>query len=246
MIIASQIPVLSQGFDWQYSARLPFDAPHYYIGISARYGLNWTTGNISFLENKLRCPDFYDATGNGFNIGIATQYWLDDSRYALHANLYYSNHSLNASIIDRVPLTSTLTAEYETNLNLSFSQLNLLIGGKYRIPSTHLNIGADIGIAYNINRTFDVTETILGPIEVPPFQTNPPSYSRDVINGELNQMHALYINPNINISYDIPLGIGTYIEPMLSLNIPLYSIMNGDNVHNYSIQFAINILRGIK
>jgi hypothetical protein len=237
--------IYAQGFNWQWSARLPFEISRNYWGISAKFGLQYAVGNISFLENKIQCVDYVDGNGNDISLGATFEHWEKYNRFAYRAGLQYKNNSISSYSIDYVPLNSAITAEYRNELAINFSEINLNIGAKYRILNTHFNIGTDIIASYIFEKTFNVTEEILGPPEVPPFTTNPPSYKRDILNGEIASMHYFQIKPAISIGYDMQLGRGTYFEPNISFTIPTFSMFKGTNVHNYITSLGINFYRKI-
>jgi len=48
--IAFSHSVFAQGFDWQYSSRLPFVHPKLFIGGNVSLGEIATTGSFSFLD----------------------------------------------------------------------------------------------------------------------------------------------------------------------------------------------------
>jgi hypothetical protein len=239
------VPIFSQGFDWQWSARLPFETPRLYYGGNFQYGLSTVYGEISFLEDKIQCQNFQNGNGNLLSFGLNAEYWEERNRFAYRATLQFDVNQFVSKSKDFVPIDSTIIAEYETALTQNFQKINVGIGGKYRIANTHFNIGADLFFSFLINNSFTVTEEILGPPEVPPFSTNPPSYKRDVLDGKINSLNKVQIIPTVSIGYDLQLGLGTYIEPNISLQIPLFSVFSGATVTNSLVSFGLKIHRKI-
>ena len=235
--------LLSQGFDWQWSARFPVKNPQDYYGLNINYGLDYLVGHISMLEDRVDCPDFVGANGSHFGIGLNYTHWEKNNRYAIYGLLQYNAFSVSAYSIDKVPLTDDVIARYKISLDYNFNQIELLVGVNYRILETHFSIGAGINIGGLFNGSFSVNEEILGPADVPPFQTNPPSYSREIVAGELKSLNIFQIRPHIKLSYNLQLGRGTYIEPNLCYKIPLGSIFNGDDVLHNSILFGVSFYR---
>jgi len=232
--------LLSQGFDWQFSARLPVVNPQNYYGISLSYGLDYSVGRISFLEKNCNCPDFINADGNNFGLGINYTRWEKYNRYAIYTALRYNNFNMSSSSIDNVPLSKDIIAQYKISLDYNFFQIELQTGINYRILETHLLLGAGINISSTFNNNFTANEEILGPAEVPPLQTNPPSYKRKISDGELKELNKFQIRPHIKLNYDLQLGRKTYMEPNIYLSFPLWSLFSGDKVKHYSFLFGIN------
>ena len=234
-----------QGFDWQWSARMPFQTPRLYWGVSLQYGFQFASGDISFLEDKIQCPKFTDGSGNNFAFGLNFEYWEKLNRFAYRGSIQYGVNTLTSKSLDNVPYSQSLIAKYENKLELNFSKIGFKIGGKYRIANTHFNIGADLMLSFIIDKTFKATEEILGPPEIPPFSTNPPSYKRDILNGEINTFNLFQLEPSLSIGYDLQLGLGTYISPHFTLLIPTKSMFSNDNLTNFSTSFGIIFYRRI-
>lgn len=243
LLFLSATALNAQGFDWQYSARLPFETPRFYWGFNTQFGLQSSNGRILFSENTIQCQNFEDAAGNNYSLGIQCEYWERQNRYTFRAALQYGFNTISSKSTDFIPYSSTLTAEFENQLNISFSQINLKAGGKYRIAQTHLNIGANLALAFIVLNDFNITERIVGPPEIPPFAGTSNPYEREILNGQISSFVPLRFYPEINIGYDIELGLGTYLEPTLTLAFPLTSMFSGAKVSNYSTSFGLKFYR---
>ena len=234
-----------QGFDWQWSARLPFETSRMYLGIGTQYEFQFASGEISFLEDKISCQNFDGGKGKNYVFGLNFEYWEELNRFAYRSSIRCGISTFASQSIDYVPHSPNIIAEYENKLTLDFLKIDFKIGGKYRIANTHLNVGADLMLSFIINHTFKATEEILGPPEMPPFSTNPPSYIRDILRGATNSFNRIQFYPALSIGYDLQLGLGTYAEPNFSLLISPQSMFSNDNVTNYLISFGINFYRKI-
>ena len=235
--------VFGQGFDWQGSARLPFETPRSYLGFNLQYGFQFASGEISFLENQIQCPNFNDGNGKKFSIGLNFESWEKFNRFAYRTSLQYNTNYLSSSLREFVPYSSNLIAEFENKLTLNFSKIDFKIGGKYRIANSHLNFGADLMLSFVLNNSFEATEEILGPPEIPPFLTNPPSHKREILNGKINSFNTVIFSPTFTVGYDFQLGFGTYFEPHFTVAFPTNSMLTGDNLKNLSTSFGINFYR---
>jgi hypothetical protein len=234
------INLIPQGFDWQWSARIPFENPQNYYGINANYGLDYSIGTISFKEDNISAPDFIDLNGNNFALGINYTHWNKYNKFAIYSIFQYNNLKLHSYSIDNVPLNDNIIAKYKIALDYNINSINLIAGVNYRILESHLLIGTGIQIGTIINNNFEVNEEILGPPEVPPFKTNPPSYKRKINTGKINELNNFFLKSHIKISYNLEIKNGTYIEPNICFAMPLGSMFEGEKVKHYSILFAIN------
>ena len=243
LLFLSVTALNAQGFDWQYSARLPFETPRFYWGFNAQIGLQSSNGKISFVENTVQCQDFKDAAGNNYSLGVNFEYWEKQNRYAFQAILQYGFNTIASKSTDFVPYSNTLIAEFENKLNINFSQINLKAGGKYRVAQTHFNIGADLALSFVILNDFNITERIVGPPEIPPFTGTPNSYEREVLNGQISSFTPLQFYSEINIGYDIDIGIGMYLEPKLTISFPITSMFSGAKVSNHLTSLGLRFYK---
>lgn len=222
----------AQGFPWQYSARLPVDIPKFYYGINVNYGYIISKGALSFLEDDINCLSFKNGTGSSLSFGINGEYWNQTNSFAYTFALNYIINNLNYKFTDFVPISKDITAEYENRLDLDYSNIAANVGIKYRLLNTHFHLGAGLSIATSLLSNFNVKERIIGPETMPPFQTNPPSYERDIINGQFDDFSIIEFYPNISFGYDLNFGNGKYLTPVVSMYIPIMDVMKHDNVRN--------------
>ncbi len=242
----SSIGISAQGFDWQYSARLPFETPNFYYGAKIGFNSANINGKITFIENNIRCPKFDRGSEIDYYFDINIERWLEKNQIAILASLGYVYNNSKYSFVDLVPISNKITAEYENKLNFLFSSINMSLGAKYRILQTHLHIGAAVEISANFAATYNVKEKILGPIEVPPFNTLPPSYEREVLAGKFYQIQPVVFSPKLELGYDLQLGLSKYITPVVSLSIPTMSIIKSDNVRKLAYSFGLRYLMSHK
>jgi hypothetical protein len=243
IVLCSCVNVFGQGFDWQWSPRLPFTNTHTYLGVIGNYGLSSLSGNISFLENRITCESFSDAAGRGWSAGLILEHWLHYNDFAFSAAVRYENNILTSDVIDNVPLSPTLTGKYKTDLDLDCSSIALSLAVKYRAYK-HLVVGAGIDVSMPLNTSFDVSEHILS-TDIPPFSTNPPSYDRQILNGEIDAFSIAQVTPNIMIGYDLQFGLGWYFEPHLSVGYDANSLFVNDNVSVFRAKLGLTIYRAL-
>ena len=157
----------------------------------------------------------------------------------MNAILNYEYCVLSSTVIDYVPVTPNITGEYENKLELKTSNINFAVGLKYRLFGSHLSLGAKLLLSYIFQHDYTVTETILGPAELPPFNTYPPSYSREVINGSIPDIVRFRTAPLLEIGYDISIMKGNYIEPSISFIPPTGSYFKTSNTPVNTFSFGV-------
>ncbi len=239
LLLFSKIDSFGQGFDWQYSARLPFNSPKLFYGMNANFGLVSSKGTLTFLEDKILCPKFKDGEGNNFAVGLNFEYWNKDNQSAYIGSINYLRNYIDYKFLDFVPLSNDIVAKYETKLALDYSTIVLSAGYKYRILESHFTIAASLDIGIHLTNDFVVKEKILGPPEVPPFSTNPPSYERNILNGEFNKFTLFNLLPRLHLGYDMQLGLGKYVTPFVSIGLPITKMLQEDDVTNFVVSAGL-------
>ena len=105
-----------------------------------------------------------------------------------------------------------------------------------------MHIGAAFEFNINFAANYDVVERILGPPEVPPFNTNPPAYEREITAGKFYKLSFLTVTPKIELGYDLQLGLGKYITPVASISLPVMSVIKTDNIRKLDFSFGVRYL----
>ena len=126
----------SQGFDWQYSVRLPQETPKLFLGLEGAFLRNSSTGEFPFVENRFTCCEFESGTGWGINLGLASEYWFRDLE-ALRIGLSYASFSGNFTKVRSFPVILdndvSYMEEYEYEFETLQSYVLLSAGYKYKL-----------------------------------------------------------------------------------------------------------------
>lgn len=246
----STVSLFSQGFDWQYSSRLPTDYPEQFYGVVFGGGLIAQSGSIGHYENGVdvltgvpycsECGKYETGSGNHFNIGMISEKWFDGI-YAGNVSLRFEHFSGTFSHqYNNGPLRSgeSLITEYKLTVFQNYAFLD--VSGKRRFFGNFLFAGAGIELGYLLSSSNSETETIISPNNVT-FQTNPQSQVR-VPDGDLSTgIKKIYFGGKLSIGSDVPLARGLYASPALYLTLPITSVAS-DAVWrriSYGIQTAI-------
>jgi hypothetical protein len=244
LFLLSLLPLnlFSQGFDWQYSARLPEKSPIGFIGLSGDIGFTRNTGGISLIEIYSPCCKFESGTGTQYSVGLKGEYWYT-SDIAIDVGLRYSRANSSFKSQTESPF-STFILKTEFDFESSISNIQIDFGAKTRINESHFNVGASISFSYLIGNNFTFKESVISPSDFY-FSTNPPSQSRDIPLGSVGTLHNFNISPSINISYDLSLGLGIYATPSLNASYSLTSVVKDESWRHLELSFGISIFRGI-
>ncbi len=230
----------SQGFDWQYSARLPQEVPQFFVGLTAEAGYQSHFGEFPYLEN-FKCCEYNSGSGVGANIGIAAEYWKK-------ANMVYGGKVLTSfvpgnfnTLVDGQMLSNNreLITEYEFSSVITYISAEVFI--KRRIAETHLFISGNLGFGYLLNKQFEFKEKVFSPAN---YTFVDGSQVRN-LEGTVGELNKLMLLPGIHIGYDLNLGRGMYASPSISLGYSPVDFTETSEWKRVVYSFGITIYRGI-
>lgn len=244
IILCCNITILfPQGFDWQYSARLPSDYPYFFLGISAEKSLYMNKGNFSLFEEATECCKFNGRNSDGFRIGLSSEYWHLGSN-SIFAILSFSSIPANFTAVNSFPINSDTILITEFDLNTKFNTINLTTGYKYRLFDSYFFVSGILEFAFNISNNYEVYEKIISPKNFY-FNTNPPSQIRSLSQGRINDFNLIIFSPGINIGYDLDLGKSYYATISLNLSHSLNKILKNDDWRITHLSIKLIVFRGI-
>lgn len=239
LILISSIHLYSQGFNWQYSSRLPFESPNLFIGLEGNYSITNSTGEFPFLENRWTCCEFNEGTGSNVKFGINSEYWISGSS-ALKAGVFYSTFIGDFSTITEYP--ASINGGYLEQFKYSFEtiqhQMNLRLGYKYKLLPTHLSIITSLNIDYLFFEDNQSSESRIGPVDkVAP-------YTRSIPEGRIKGIRNIYLSPEIGLAYDVNLGNGLYSSIQLLADLPIMSFSSAAEWRKWQYGIGIAIYKG--
>jgi hypothetical protein len=243
ILISTSIAAYSQGFDWQFSPRMPAASPDKFIGLEAGYNFGRSHGDIKLFEDLVECCKFANTSSNSFYVGITGEYWYSGNE-ALIAGVNYSflNSIFKAPGSALLPGDTLLQTEYQFDSKMQF--LNISAGYKRRLPNTHFNAAASISLSVPISNTYIFTESVISPSDFY-FSTVPPSQERELANGSISGISTLTVSPVIQIGYDFDLGKGMYGWINLQTSYNLNSILTDDRWNILALGLNIRIYKGL-
>ncbi len=240
VFVCLSINANSQGFDWQYSARMPAEYPDIYFGVFAEYSILSHEGGIDFFENAVFCRRFKNGSGKGISLGISAEYWMEGDA-AVSGSISYKNALGSFKVKSVLPrVEEDFVSEYR--FDSDFSYLCLQAGAKYRLFRSHFHAGAEVVIEYLFNNENEYSERIISPNDY--FTTDPPTQERTIAEGSIADAESIIFYPAINLGYDFEYGRGHYSTIYFSAMFPLSDVIQNGNWKMWSFSFGIIIRRG--
>lgn len=209
----------SQGFDWQYSSRLPSTYPRLFLGgsVSGIYGFH--TADIYSLGEEYRCGDYKQGVETGISAAAVGEYWLPGSMVAFWGMIGLRTSTTRFTSLPPSEPFRRNGVEFELRrefaMDIYLKALLMEAGMKYRIGRTHAHLGIGFRTDLVLSTLAEQTETILTPVE----------FTQAIAYGEqrLTGMRTLLITPLLAAGYDAELGKGIYATPRITIGIPMIS-----------------------
>ncbi len=238
------LELLSQGFDWQYSPRLPYTIPTKFIGLSVNYGIIENRGNFGFLEDFIECCNYQAGAGKSQEISLSGEYWYKGDM-ALISSVGFVALKSNFSTTIMVPRSdgrNDYISEYKYTLDESRNKLILKFGAKYRIFNSHFSIGATGNLHLYVSSTATHKEKILAPSNETFIDG---SKERIIQNGILSNYNKLLFSPELFVNYDVSIIRGYYSSIKIGIDFPIFSIIEKEDWREWKFNLSIGLLKSI-
>ncbi len=237
------LPVLSQGFDWQYSARLPSSYPTLFLGVNASGSFHTFSGDINYLQGVVLCGTFHNGDGKGFAGGIQADKWLDESwavsgslRYEMMSGLFESN----GDTLARAPGAQPVILAYE--IESDFSYVSLDLGARYRpVVSSKLFVGAGVQAGYLLSNSTVQRQRIVSPAS----QRFSDGSQEQSLADNIVGFNSLYVGGRVTAGIDLPLGKSLYASPSVYAAFPLTSMASDTPWQRVSVGVQVSVLYGL-
>ena len=244
IIIISSFELYGQGFDWEYSARLPYKIPRAFIGAGYSYGYNQSFGNFPFYENNVYSLNFKNGTGSMNQFNIAFQYW-EKPIIAIFGNVFYRKMQSDFSHTMTYPRSNgsdNWLVTYRTQMQSSRDYLGISFGGKYRLLSSYFSVGAQITSQFILSSSSNATEEIISP-DFEHYIDG--STGREIKNAQLPDFRNFQLQPEIFVAYDFSIANGLYIQSTLRMQIPLFNETSTDKYYDLPVGIEISIFKNL-
>ena len=210
-----------QGFDWQYSARMPFKTATVFMGINIAPNYNISSGKINYIEDRFPCCNFNNGSGLGYIGGLTTELWTTTGiSYSITVNFDY-NYSKFTQAAEELPLAdgSIFRTEYEFRSKAYYVDAEPMV--KYKIPMSHFYIGASANLQFLISSTKQHFENVVSDNTF-----NDGSKTREIADGKgkISDLKSFIFQPKIRAGYDFSIGLGKYASVYVNYGIPIMDI----------------------
>lgn len=236
--------LFSQGFDWQYSPRLPYTIPTKFIGLSVNYGIIENRGNFGFMEDFIECCNYQSGQGKSQEISLNGEYWFKgDLAYIASIGFVSVKSDFSTTItVPRSDGKNDYFSVYKYTLDESRNKLILKFGAKYRILNSHFSVGASSNFQLYLSNTATHKEKILAPnSETFIDGTN----ERIIQNGILSNYNKLLFSPELFLNYDLSVIRGYYTSLKVGVDFPVFSVIEKEDWREWKFTLNIGLLKSI-
>lgn len=237
IIFFNHLSSISQGFDWQYSLRLPYDSPNTFISFSSEFGISNHTGSFNFIENNITCCNFSDGNGFNYNINTFIEHWYN-GKIAFYGGIGYKNLNGLFSKRQEIPRSDNYFLVTEYQYKNSISQIPLEFGSKYRISETHFFISGSLILNLLISESHNFKEIKISPI-------SDPFRDREIPTAKLKDLNIFFIGGRISLGYDYSIGKGKYLSIIFSYSRNINSFIKSESWYSNDYSLIIKLNRDI-
>lgn len=239
LLLISFIEINAQGFDWQYSARMPAESPRRFLGINLSTSYAENIGDINLSELKIPCCNFDNGSGMSLGFGVSGEYWLTGiEAVTIIAKYNYYSDNFNTDAEPSYYVNDTMFTNFD--LNTKRHHLSLDFRYKYRLYESHFSISGGLIADILLAKSFKISENVISVNDA----FNDGTTSRTVKNGTISSMNVFNISPEIAFSYDFTFGKGMYASPYIMISYPLISYAADRSWRSFNISLGINLFRG--
>lgn len=225
------LPLMSQGFDWEYSARMPSDYPRDFYGGSLVASACYNSADFTFTEELIPCCNFGSGAGAIFSAGLSGEFWFDNGYEAISADLFltlsYSRYTTRAT---------WPTVNYDVTYEFIFepipSYAESRICYKRRIGDTRFSFSAGGTVSLLISESNTYSEKIVSP----DFETFADGTRKRVISDGASAPYRTFnLLPVIAVGYDMDFGKSRYGSAEIFTSFPLMSRIKDENLRQFAV-----------
>lgn len=241
--VGAPVQLYAQGFDWQYSARLPTGYPSFFVGLSGTVGGQQFSGDIHYTQGVVLCGAFSEGSGKGISIGVQVDDWITPWWTLTGALRYESFNGLFSAAGDtlqRAPNAPPTIVAYEIDSDFSYGVLD--VGARYRpFPSAKVFVGAGVQLGVLLSHSTVQRQRIVSPAEQRFADGSQEQSLRDNITG----FRSFFAAGRVSAGIDIPLAKSLYASPALYASIPVLSMVPNTSWQRVGYGVQVSIVYGL-
>jgi hypothetical protein len=221
LLIVYTLPVWSQGFDWEYSARMPFEIPTLYVGGIVSADVSFHSGNIKSLERTFTCAEYGSGSGFAGGAGLSAEWWIQPKTAIQFSTMLRSSTVEFATPTMQLPLATGefLSERYSLSTNALYLSVVAAAKQRFLLPFAFVSAGVqlDSRVSSSISQKVEALEPTW-------FRYNDTkSTSKQLSNSEITELRQLTASLLLSVGYDLDVGEGQYMLPALFVTLPMVS-----------------------
>jgi len=243
LLLAAVLPSAGQGFDWQYSARVPTPSPIRFLGGEVMSGWTVHTGSLPYLQSDLglECCRYENGVGLPISVGVGGEYWVTGDVALMGTVGYRGQGAVFTTDGDTLPRAGKppVITQYELSARLHYA--TVVAGAKMRLFETHVTVGLGVRLMVSIGSSSTQQEQVVQPSDYT-FENG--STVVTLTTTSLNDLKPFIVIPYLQLGYDISIAQGMYLSPSFSLGLPLMSVTSGTSWHMTDLGVGVRLMKG--
>lgn len=249
-ITVTTVGVCAQGFNWQYSSRMPMQTPTVFAGVHFSGSLGGFSGELVVPETLSdgslceECGPYNESTRNGFGFGLDLEYWLES-----HASVLLAIEISQVSEVAEFttsPVTVFGGEPVTTLLDFSSDATVVSLETSYlrRIGSTQLLIGGGLGVDANLTSSVNVTQTIEGTSSAY-FEENGVKTKQRTLT-VVEPEYAL-LTPSVHVmgGYQFPVALGMFCRATAFFEVYPMDVVTDTSWTGYTSGISVSVFLGL-
>jgi hypothetical protein len=231
ILLLSLVELNSQGFDWQYSARLPFETPVFFIGLTGEADFTRSFASLPLTERDYRpCCDFKDRWGFSGSAGMNFEYWMRD--YSIFTKVMFGYYE---TVFDEkgIPYPMRYDNPFQSEYKIStyIKQIIIEPGIRYRLFDTYLSLNGSLRASFIINNSYHVSDS--------------KAIVDDTYSPRIPDLNSIYLQLHVGLGYDFSTGLGNYSTISIYSGLPITGLSQKGSWYPMSIGLGFTYNNGI-
>ncbi len=246
LLITCAVAASAQGFDWQYSARQPFESPIRFYGIELSSGYGRHFASLDYLERGtgFTCCTYERGQGMPYGVLLAGDYWLTPDvsvQGGLGVVVRNVTFTSDPQSFPRVKdsIVSIVSSEYVFQGSITYATVQAAL--RYRLLGTHLNVGGGVKLMVKLSESQTQIDRVIGPDDYF-FGGNPPSKEKVLPATILDDASTFVIEPYVSVGYDLAIRRGMYLTPTVTLGGPVTSLSKTQLWRALDVGFSLRLM----